>query len=103
MPEAMTTRGDPRGFGIALHLLLDCRDRQRSVGALLVPEDGGPRHLSGPESQTGLEARHRIRGDVDASIFPAFALLDAERLLGPINLVDLEMHDLRDPQATAEH
>lgn len=87
VPQPMTTRQDPRGFGIPLHLLLHRRDRQRSMGTLLVPEDGVPRYLRWPEGQTGLETRHRIGGNVDASIFPAFALFDADRLLRPVDIV----------------
>src|SRR5438128_12523681 len=81
MPEAMATRGDPRGLGVALHLLLDRRNRQRPVGALLVPEDGGSWHVRWPLDQTGLETRHCIGGDVDPPIFPAFGLVDPDGLL----------------------
>src|SRR5262245_66487514 len=86
MPETMATRGDPRGLGVALHLFLDRRAQQRPVGALLVPEDGGSRHVCWPIGQTGLEMRHRIGGDVDPPIFPAFALVDADGLLRPVDL-----------------
>ena len=103
MPEAMATCGDPRGLGVALHLLLDRRDRQRPLGALLVPEHCSPRHVRGPEGQTGLETRHRIGRGVDSPIFPAFALVDADGLLRPGDILQREMDDLRDPQATPEH
>ena len=103
MPEAMATRGDPRGLGVALHLLLDRRNRQRPVGALLVPEDGGSWHVRWPLDQTGLETRHRIGGDVDPPIFPAFGLVDPDGLLRPVDSVQREVDHLRDPQAAPEH
>src|SRR2546430_13721694 len=103
MPEAMATRGDSRGFGISLYLLLDRRDRQWPVGTLLVPEDSGARHVCWPVGQTGLETCHRIGRDVDPPIFAAFALVDADGLLRPVDIVHREVDHLRDPQATPEH
>ena len=103
LPETMATRGDPRGLGVALHLFLDRRAQQRPVGALLVPEDGDARHVCWPIGQTGLEMRHRIGGDVDPPIFPAFALVDADGLLRPVEIVQREVDHLRDAQTAPEH
>jgi hypothetical protein len=74
MPQPMTTRCDPRGFGIPLHLFLHCGDRERPVRALLIPEDIRAYGVRGAEGQTGLKTRHRIGGEIDAAIFPTFAL-----------------------------
>lgn len=39
MPQTMATRGDPGGFGVALHLLLDRFDREELLTAFAVPKD----------------------------------------------------------------
>jgi hypothetical protein len=49
------------------------------------------------------ETRHHIRGHRHAAILAPFALENVEGLLLPIDLLQCELCDLGDPQATAEH
>ena len=53
--------------------------------------------------QTLLDTGHGIRRHIHAPIFPAFALDNMQRLLLPINLLQLEPGHLGDAQATAEY
>jgi hypothetical protein len=53
--------------------------------------------------QALVETGHQIRGHRHAAILTPFALENVEGLLLPIDLLQFELGDLRDPQATAEH
>src|SRR4030095_8969188 len=103
MPETMATRGDPRGLGVALHLFLDRRDQQRPVGALLVPADGGSRAVGWPGVKAGPCFLPAAGGADPPPIFPAFALVDADGLLRPVDIVQREVDHLRDAQTAPEH
>jgi hypothetical protein len=98
----MATGRDPGRFRVALHLLLDRFDRQRLLGAFAVPKDIPLRSGSWMLCQTLLDTAHRIRRQIDAAIFPPFALHDMDRLLLPINLLQRELSHLRNTQSTAE-
>ena len=101
--QPMTTRLAPRSLRIPFHLLLHRSDREGPVWTFLIPEDIRAHGVRGTEGQTGLETRHRIRGDRDPPIFPAFALDNLEGLLRPVTMLHLEVDHLGDPQATPEH
>src|SRR5713101_8514097 len=103
MPQALATRRDARRLGVALHLLLDCFDRQELLDAFAIPKDIALRPRPWMLRQTLLDTGHGIRRHIHPPIFPPFALLDMQRLLFPIDLLQLELSHLRDAQATAEH
>src|SRR4029453_4667097 len=86
MPQAMTTRRDPRRFGVALHLLLNGFHREGLRGAFAVPDAIALRAYPGMLRQTLLDTRHRIGGHIHAPILTAFALHHTQSLLLPINL-----------------
>ena len=100
MPQAMATRRDPRGFGVALHLLLDRFDREGLLGAFAVPKDIALRPCPRMLRQTLLDTGHRIGRHIHAPIFAPFALHDMQGLLLPIDLLQLE---LRPPRRPAGH
>src|SRR5262245_54829285 len=102
MPQAMTTRRDTRRFGVALHPLLNGFHREGLRGAFAVPKDIALRAYPGMLRQTLLDTRHRIGGHIHAPILTSFALHHTQSLLLPINLLQLELRHLRDPQSTAE-
>src|SRR5215470_6750484 len=102
MPQTMATRSDPGRLGVALHLLLDGFDGEGLLGAFAVPKDIALRACPWMLLQTLLDTGHRIGGHIHAPILPSFALHHAERLLLPINLLQLELSHLRDTQSTAE-
>jgi hypothetical protein len=52
--------------------------------------------------ETLLDTRHGIGRHVHAPIFAPFALHDMQGLLLPIDLLQLELSHLGDPEATAE-
>ena len=85
MPQTMATRGDPGGFGVALHLLLDRCDREELLAAFAVPKDRALRPRPWMLLETLLNTHHRIGRHVHAPIFAPFALLDMQRLLLPVN------------------
>src|SRR5438128_6515522 len=103
MPQALATRRDARRLGVALHLLLDRFDRQGLLGAFAIPKDIALRLHPWMLRQTLLDTGHSIRRHIHPPIFPAFALDDMQRLLLPINLLQLKPGHLRDAQATAEY
>src|SRR6266566_2120374 len=86
MPQTMATRGDPGGFGVALHLLLDRFHRQGLLRAFAVPKDIALRSGARMMLQALLDTRHRIGGHIHASILAPFALDHAEGLLLPIDV-----------------
>jgi hypothetical protein len=103
MPQAMTTGGNPRRLGIALHLLLDGFHGEGTVVAFAIPKHIALRPRAWMLRHTLLDARDRIRRHVDAPIFAPFALHDMQGLLLPVNMVELELRRLRDAQPAAEH
>src|SRR5438270_13786511 len=72
MPQTMTTGGDPGGFGVALHLLLDRFDRQRLLGAFAVPKDIALRPCSWWRSRHLRDTHHAIGGHLHPTLFPPF-------------------------------
>src|SRR5438876_11119692 len=103
MPQAMATRRDARRLGVALHLLLDRFDRQGLLGASAIPKDIALRPRPWMLRQTLLDTGHGIRRHIHPPIFAPFALHDMQRLLLPIDLLQLELGHLRNAQATAEY
>jgi hypothetical protein len=103
VPQTMATRGDPSGFGVALHLLLDRFEREGLPGAFAVPKDLAQRSVAWMLVQALAETGHHIWGHIHAAILAPFALENAQGLLLPIDLLQGELGDLGDPQATAEH
>src|SRR6266446_3495058 len=103
MPQTMATRGDPGSFGVALHLLLDRFDREWLLGAFTVPKDRALSAVTWMLFQALAETGHQIRGHIHVAILAPFALENAQPLLFPIDLLQFELGDLGDPQATAEH
>ena len=91
MPQTMATRGDPGGFGVALHLLLDRFDGEGLLGAFAVPKDRALRPCTRMLFQALLDTRHRIRRHRHPTILPSFALYDMSRLLLPIDLLSFEL------------
>lgn len=61
MPQTMATRGDPGGFGVALHLLLDRFDREELLAAFAVPKDIALRPRPWMLRQALLDTGHGIR------------------------------------------
>ena len=103
MPHTMATRGDPGGFGVALHLLLDRFDRQGLLNAFAVPKDLALGSVARMLFQALVETGHHIGGHRHASILAPFALDNVEGLLLPIDLLQFELDHRGDPQSTAEH
>src|SRR5882762_3615175 len=103
MPQAMATRRDARGLGVALHLFLDRFDREQLPLTFAIPKDIGLGPFARMLGQTHVETGYRIGGHIHAPIFPPFALHHVEGLLLPIDLLQLELGHLRDTQPTAEH
>src|SRR4029450_10461274 len=102
MPQAMTTRRDARRLGIALHLLLDRFHGEGMLGTFTIPQHIALRPRARMLLQALLDAGHGIRRHVHPSIFAPFPLHDLHGLLLPIDLLQLEVGYLRDPEATAE-
>ena len=97
----MTTRRDARRLGIALHLLW-MAFTDRGCWTRLRFKHRALRSLARMLLQALLDAGHGIRRHVHASIFAPFALHDLHGLLLPIDLLQLEVGHLGDPEATAE-
>src|SRR5262245_54162794 len=102
MPQAMTTRREARRLGIALHLLLAGFHRQGLLEAFAIPKDIALRPLARMLLQALLDTGHGIRRHVHPSIFAPFPWHDMHGRLLPVDLLQLEVGHLRDPQATAE-
>src|SRR5207245_7894609 len=79
MPQTMATRGDPGGFGVALHLLLDRFDREELLAAFAVPKDIALGSVARMLFQALVKTGHQIRGHIHAAILAPFALENAER------------------------
>ena len=60
MAQAVTAGLDASRLGLALHLFLHPFGGQRTMWALLIPEDDIVRHHCGAEGQTGAERRERV-------------------------------------------
>ena len=60
-PQTMATRGDPGGFGVALHLLLDRFDGEGLLGAFAVPKDRALGSVAWMLFQALVETGHHIR------------------------------------------
>ena len=103
MPQTMATRRDPRGFRVALHLLLDRFHREGLLDAFAIPKDIALRPRPWMLLQTLLDTGHSIRRHVHAPIFAPFALHDMQGLLLPVDLLQLGVGHLGDPEATAEN
>src|ERR1700752_206137 len=99
----MTTGGNPRRLGIALHLLLDGFHGEGTVVAFAIPKPIALRPCAWMLRHTLLDARDRIRRHVDAPILAPFALHDMQGLLLPVKMVELELRRLRDAQPAAAH
>jgi hypothetical protein len=102
LPQAMATRREPCGLGVALYLLLNRFHREGVLGAFTVPKDIALRPRPWMLLETLLDTRHGIGRHVHAPIFAPFALHDMDGLLLPIDLLQLELCHLGDPEATAE-
>jgi hypothetical protein len=76
--ETVTARADPRGSGIAGHLLLNRLDRQRPAEPFLVPEHQVSWHTGRASLQALPQARESIGRQIDIAIFAPFALLNAQ-------------------------
>src|SRR6267378_2114592 len=74
MPQALATRSDTRGLGVALHLFLDRFDREQLPLTFAIPKDIALRPCPGMLCQTLLDTGHRIGGQIHASILAPFAL-----------------------------
>ena len=103
MPQAMATGGDPRGFGIALHFLLDSFHGERPRRALAIPKHIAVGSFTRMLLQAPLHTGDGIGRQIDAPIFAPFALRDLQGLLLPVNMGELELRRLRDAQPAAEH
>ena len=82
---------------------MDRFDGEGLLCAFAIPKDIALRAGAWMLLQALLDTRHRIGGHIHASILAPFALEHAEGLLLPIDLLQLELGDLRDAQPTAEH
>jgi hypothetical protein len=76
LPQALTTRGDPGGLGVALPLLVARFDREGLVVACAVPQDIACGPFARTLRQTGVETGHQSRGHRHAPILATFPLLD---------------------------
>ena len=103
MPQAMTTGGNPRCLGIALHFLLDGFHGERPPLAFAIPKDIALGPFTWMLLQTPLDTRDGIGRHIDAPIFAPFVLRDMQGLLLPVKMVELELGRLRDAQPTAEN
>src|SRR4029453_18773140 len=85
MPQAVATRREPYGLGVALHFLLNRFHRERVLGAFAVPKDITLRPRPWMLLQTLLDTGHGIGRHVHAPIFAPFALRNMQGLLLPID------------------
>jgi hypothetical protein len=99
----MSTGGNSRGLGRALHLLLDGLHGEGTAVAFAIPQHIALRRRAWMLRHTLLDAHDRIGRHVDAPIFAPFTLHDGQGLLLPVNMVELEPRRLQDTQPAAEH
>ena len=101
--ETVTARADPRGRGIAGHLLLNRLDRQRPAEPFLVPEYQGSWHTGRASLQALPQAREGIGRQIDIASFAPFALLNVQGVLCPINVTHSQMGGFGHSQAASQH
>src|SRR5260370_9062503 len=89
MPQALATRRDARGLGVALHLFLDRFDREQLPLTFAIPKDIALGPCARMLRQTRVETGYRIGRHIHTPIFPPFALYYMERPLFPIDLLQL--------------
>lgn len=94
---------DPGPLGRFLNGAMELPGRDRLRPALPGKEPAMGQHHAAPLALAPLQTQQvqKMRGEHGVAILAALALLDADQHARTVDIVNLEMRDLRDPQAHA--